>query len=154
MPHMPTDTPTTNPPTVADASVDHTADIAAIHALIADVEDGFNQKDADLMSRPFTRNAVAVGVNGAEVHGLDQMLEVSRAALDGFLRDQHARYELGDITFLRPDVAIAHKRAFATSADGRRLDAGHAMVALYVFVKEDDRWWAAARQNTLVPVTG
>ena len=33
----------------------------------------------------------------------------------------------------------------------RDLDVGHAMIALYVFVKEDGDWWVAARQNTLVP---
>jgi ketosteroid isomerase-like protein len=49
-------------------------------------------------------------------------------------------------------VAIAHERAYATAADGRPLDVGHAMVALYVFLKEGDRWWVAARPNTLVPV--
>jgi uncharacterized protein (TIGR02246 family) len=141
-----------HPPTVADTTVDRADDLAALRSLIDDVEAGFNTKDAELMSQPFLRNGIAVGLTGAEVRCIDQMLEVSRAALSGFLRDQHARYELGEVTFLRPDVAIAHKRAYATAADGRPLDVGHAMVALYVFLKEGDRWWVAARPNTLVPV--
>jgi uncharacterized protein (TIGR02246 family) len=152
VPRMQPTTDTLIPPTVEDATVDHADDIVAIRALVTDVETGFNTNDAELMTRPFLRNGIAVGVNGMEVRGLDQMLEVSRAALGSFLRDQHARYELGEITFLRRDVAIAHKRAFATRADGSEVDVGHAMVALYVFVREGDRWWVAARQNTLVPV--
>jgi uncharacterized protein (TIGR02246 family) len=54
------------------------------------------------------------------------------------------------VKFLRPDVAVAHKRATATTQDGEPLDVGHAMIALYVLVREDGRWWVAARQNTLV----
>jgi uncharacterized protein (TIGR02246 family) len=53
--------------------------------------------------------------------------------------------------FVRPDVAIAHKRAWAIGPNGETIDVGHSMVALYVLVNEDDRWWVAARQNTLVP---
>jgi hypothetical protein len=34
--------------------------------------------------------------------------------------------------------------------DGEPKVAGHSMIALYVFVREDGRWWIAARQNTLV----
>jgi uncharacterized protein (TIGR02246 family) len=64
------------------------------------------------------------------------------------LRD---RYRVVEVTLLRPDVAIAHKTARATTADGTLIDTEPAMVALYVLVKEDGQWWTAARQNTLVP---
>jgi uncharacterized protein (TIGR02246 family) len=58
---------------------------------------------------------------------------------------------IADVAFLRPDVAVAHKHAWATAPDGGLLDDGHAMTALYVLVDKDHRWWIAARQNTLVP---
>jgi uncharacterized protein (TIGR02246 family) len=86
-----------------------------------------------------------------QLTGRDALLEANRTGLAGFLRDQFARYEVADITFLRPDVAVAHKHAWATTPDGELLDVGHTMIALYVLVKEDQRWWIAARQNTLVP---
>ena len=54
------------------------------------------------------------------------------------------------MVFVRPDVAVAHKRARATTADGEPIDTDQSMIALYVFVKEDGRWWVAARQNTMV----
>jgi uncharacterized protein (TIGR02246 family) len=91
---------------------------------------------------------------GRQLDGLAALHEASSAGLDGPLRDQYASYELTDLTFLRADVAIGHKRAWATTAEGERLDVGHAMVALYVFVEVDGRWWVAARQNTLVPMSG
>jgi uncharacterized protein (TIGR02246 family) len=143
----------TAPPTVADTSADHTADVEAITALVADVETGFNTNDADLIVRPFLRNGTAVDVMGRQLDGLAALHEASAAGLAGPLRDQYARYELADLTFLREDVAIGHKRAWATTADGEPLDVGHAMVALYVFVRVEGRWWVAARQNTLVPAT-
>ena len=59
-------------------------------------------------------------------------------------------FRLADVAFVRPDVAIAHKHARAITRDGEPLDAGHAMIALYVLVRDDGRWRVAARQNTLV----
>jgi uncharacterized protein (TIGR02246 family) len=137
-------------PTVADATIDHTADREAIRRLIADIEAGFNGNDPELSVAHFAENATAVNVAGLRVAGAEALLEANRVGLTGPLRDQHARYELGEITFLRPDVAIAHKHARAVSADGEPIDLDHSMIALYVFVKRSDRWWVVARQNTLV----
>jgi uncharacterized protein (TIGR02246 family) len=138
-------------PTIEDASVDHREDVTAIRSVIADVEAGFNTKDPDLSVAHFAENASSVNVVGVQLTGREALLEANRAGLAGFLSDQFARYEVADITFLRPDVAVAHKHAWATTPDGELLDVGHAMIALYVLVKEDHRWWITARQNTLVP---
>jgi uncharacterized protein (TIGR02246 family) len=137
-------------PLIEDTTQDHTADIAAIERVIADIEAGFNRNDPERSVAHFAHNASAVSVGGVQVSGREALLEANRAGLAGPLRDQHARYELADVTFLRPDVAVAHKRAWATTPDGEPIDVGHAMIALYVFVREDGRWWVAARQNTLV----
>jgi uncharacterized protein (TIGR02246 family) len=142
--------PAPAPPTASDDN-DHAADRAAIAQIIADVEAGLNRKDPDLMTRHFAPNAIAVGADGSAVTGRDALREAHVRGLSGFLRDQYARYEIADLTFLRPDVAILHKRARATDRDGRPLGVGHAMIALYVLTKERDRWWIVARQNTLMP---
>ncbi len=136
--------------TETSTEIDHAADVAALRALVDDVEVGFNTNDAERMVRGFADDGTAVGVTGALLRGRDEMLDVSRDLLAGPLRDQRARYELDDIRFVRPDVALGYKRAWAVDADGHDLDVGHAMVALYVFVREGDRWEIAARQNTLV----
>jgi uncharacterized protein (TIGR02246 family) len=145
-------TPTIPPsPTVVDTSTDHEDDVAAIRQVIADIETGFNTNDPDLSVAHFTRNASSVNVFGAQLTGWDALLEANRTGLAGHLRDESARYELSDIVFIRPDVAIAHKHAWATGPNGETIDVGHTMVALYVLVNEDGKWWIAARQNTLVP---
>ena len=130
--------------------MDHDADVAAIRRVIADIEAGFNANDPELSVAHFTDDATAVNVAGLLISGRDALLDANRAGLAGPLRDQYARYELGEITFLRSDVALAHKRARAVDADGAAIDVEHAMIALYVFVREGDRWRVAARQNTLV----
>ncbi|WP_327151288.1 SgcJ/EcaC family oxidoreductase [Nocardia sp. NBC_01329] len=142
---------TNEAPVLGDTSTDHTADIAAIEGLIKDVETGYNTNDAELMVSGFTANAAAGNAVGTVITGRDALLEAARRGLTGFLKDEYATYEMTDIVFLRPDIAIAHKSARATTADGVLIDRDPAMVALYVLVAENGRWWVAARHNTLVP---
>lgn len=129
--------------------MDHADDIAAIRAVIADIEAGFNEKDAERSVAHFGDEATDVSVAGVLIAGRDALLAAHRTGYAGPLRDQFARYELGDITFLRPDVAIAHKHARAVTPDGEPIDLEHTMIALYVFVRNGGRWQVAARQNTL-----
>ena len=142
---------TTIQPVVEDSTIDHTADIAAIEQIVTNVETAYNTNDAELMTSDFTANAAVVNAVGALLVGADALLEANRQGLTGFLKDQYVRYDVTDIVFLRPDIALAHKVARATTAEGELIDIDHAMIALYVLVKENGRWWTAARQNTLVP---
>src|SRR5215212_1492026 len=100
-------------PATDTGAMDHSDDIDAIRAVIADIEAGFNEKDAERSVAHFADDATAVSVGGVLVAGRDALLEAHRSGYAGPLRDQYARYELGDVTFLRPDVAVAHKRARA-----------------------------------------
>ncbi|GAA4674466.1 SgcJ/EcaC family oxidoreductase [Pseudonocardia yuanmonensis] len=143
-------TSVTTAPTVSD-DADHSADLAALRQVIADVETGLNTNDAELMTRHFAADAVAVGVNGRATAGLDALREVHTQAVRGFLKDQYARYEIDDVTFVRPDVALVRKLARAVDAEGTPIDLDHTMSALYVLVREQGRWWIVARQNTLIP---
>lgn len=133
-----------------ETTTDHERDAEAIKRIIADIERGFNTKDPDLSVEHFAQNASAVNVAGVRLSGRDALLDANRRGLAGPLRDQFARYEVGDVVFLRPDMAIVHKRAWATTVDGEPIEVAHSMIALYVLVKEDELWWVAARQNTLV----
>jgi uncharacterized protein (TIGR02246 family) len=138
-----------NVPRIEDRT-EHTADVEAIRRIIADVEQGFNENDAELLVAHFAQNGSVVTATGVQIDGRDAMLESSRAGLAGPLRDQRARYELADVVFVRPDVALAHKHAWAIDAADEPIDVGHAMSALYVLVREGGQWWVVSRQNTLV----
>jgi len=137
-------------PRIEDTATDHAADVEAIRRIIADVEKGFNDNDADLLVEHFAQDSSAVTATGVQIDGRAAMLEAARAGLAGPLRDQRARYQLADVQFVRPDVAVAHKHAWAIDAAGEPVDVGHAMSALYVLVREGGRWWVVSRQNTLV----
>ena len=138
-----------NAPHIEDTT-DHATDVEAIRRIIADVEKGFNDNDAELLVEHFAQNASVVAATGAQIDGRDPMLESARAGLTGPLRDERARYELADVVFVRPDVALAHKRAWAIDETGEPRNVGHEMSALYVLVREGGRWWVVSRQNTLV----
>jgi uncharacterized protein (TIGR02246 family) len=127
------------------------SDIEEIRQVIADVERGFNTNDAALMNKHLAQDAAVVNAMGIRLVGLDKIMAASEQGLAGPLRDQYARYEVRDVRFVRPDVALVHKEAFAITKDGDPIDLDHAMNALYVMVKEDGHWLVKARQNTLVP---
>jgi uncharacterized protein (TIGR02246 family) len=126
-------------------------DIEEIKQVIADVERGFNTNDAALMNKHLAPDAAVVNVMGIRLVGVEAIMAASEAGLAGPLRDQYARYEVRDVRFVRPDVALVHKEAFAITADGEPIDLEHAMNALYVLVKDNGHWLVTARQNTLVP---
>ncbi len=136
-------------PRLARDAAEHAEDLAAIEAIIADVERAMNTNDAELGVRHFAADARGVDVRGREHSGADALLAAHQAGFAGPLADQYAAYEIAQVDFVRPDVALVAKRATAVDANGTPLDVGHAMVALYVLVREDGRWWIAARQNTL-----
>ena len=129
----------------------HDDDIAAIRQVIADIETAFNTNDAVLMNAHFAADASAINAVGHRITGIDALDDAAQSGLSGFLRDQYVRYDVTDVAFVRPDIAIAHKHATATDEDGKPIEVGHAMIAMYVLVKESGRWWIAARANTLVP---
>jgi uncharacterized protein (TIGR02246 family) len=127
------------------------AEFEEIRRIVADIETGFNTKDAELAVRHFTEDGWSVGVTGVRIAGREALLDAHRTGLAGPLRDLYARYRVGEIAFLRPDVAIAQKYAPATDAQGRPIELDHTMIALYVLVKDGGRWQVAARQNTMAP---
>ncbi len=108
--------------------------------MIADIETAFNTNDPDLAVRHFTADASGVGVTGALLSGWPALFEAHRQAYAGPLRDQRARYDVAGVVFLRPDDRV--------------IEGGGAMIALYVLVKQDGRWWIAPPPEHPGPVGG
>ena len=133
-----------------DTEARYADDVAAIERIISDIEAGFNHNDAELAVAHFADNATATSATGVRITGREALLHAHRRDYAGFLKDQYARYTIAGISFPRPDVALVQKEARATTPEGELIDLDHAMVALYVLVKDGDRWLIAARANTLV----
>ncbi|MFD4293124.1 SgcJ/EcaC family oxidoreductase [Rhodococcus sp. NPDC058532] len=127
------------------------ADAAALRAIIARVEDGFNRNDADLLLGDIAPDARIVNAAGMEAAGLEEIEETTRRGLaHPSLRDATAHYRVHGMSMLGPDIAVASKRAWSTADAADRGEAPE-MTALYVFARRDGRWWIIRRQNTLVP---
>ena len=129
---------------------DRQTDVNALRAIIADVQRGFNDNDPELLVAHFAEDGTAVNVMGALLEGRESMLRSGRELLAGPLKDERARYDVRDIAFLTADVAIAHTTARAVDQSGADIDDRDTMIALYVFVRREDRWLIVARQNTLI----
>lgn len=125
------------------------ADLTAITEVIRDVEDGFNSNDPDLLTAHVAEDAVVVNARGALLRGRAAVDEANRAGLAGPLREATAHYRVSDVAAVAPGVVVAQKSAWSTS---QAADAGATpeMLALYVLVQRDERWWIVRRQNTLV----
>lgn len=125
-------------------------DSAALRRVVADVERGFNENDADLLVRHVAPDAVIVNARGAVLRGRAAVEAATRTGLaQGPLHTATAHYRLSDVALVGPDVAVAHKSAWSTVEDA---DSGAPpeMNAHYTFVRREGRWWILRRQNTLV----
>ncbi|WP_305092091.1 SgcJ/EcaC family oxidoreductase [Prescottella sp. R16] len=126
-------------------------DAAALRAIVANVEEGFNRNDAELLLGDVAPDARIVNAVGTEAAGREEIKATTRRGLSqASLRDATAHYRLHGMSMLAPDIAVAHKRAWSTAEAADRGDAPE-MTALYVFARRDGRWWIVRRQNTLVP---
>ena len=126
-------------------------DWAAIESVLANVEDGFNTNDAELSCRDFTANARTITALGSRVAGVGRPFwtPTGPGSPDRSVTSTPAT---GWTTWCScaPTSPLALKQAWATDASGTARTADPAMVALYVLVREQGRWWIAARANTLV----
>jgi uncharacterized protein (TIGR02246 family) len=142
--------PTTTPPapTVADPG-DHADDIAAIAALVADVAAGVTARDPDRCVARFaadTRSVTNTRLVGREA--------VRQAHVDAFASagtPPRARFELLDVLFVRPDVAVATTGAYPVGLDDPIDRDAPPTVITWTLVRDDDGWWVASRQFTAMP---
>ncbi|GGS03074.1 hypothetical protein Snoj_07610 [Streptomyces nojiriensis] len=125
-----------------------TADIEAIHQVVAAVEASQRAKDPDAFLSLFHPDALWTTGGGKVLIGLDAISEFTRAVLPGASWDGEVSYTVTHLQFLRPDVAAVKVSQLYHSADGP----GDEGVPTYVMTKGDDgRWLLTVCQNTQVP---
>ena len=91
-------------------TADTAADEAAIRALVAQMEAGWNAGDGDAFAAPFAEDADYVVVDGAYISGRPTIVGGHRHILSTFYRGSENRGTVEAIRFLRPDVAVARVR--------------------------------------------
>jgi uncharacterized protein (TIGR02246 family) len=139
----------TAPPVFDDPTHERDADVAAIRALLAGVEDGLNARDADRCVERFAADTRSVTSAGRRAVGREA-IRAAHATAFAALGTARARVALLDVGFPRDDVAVATTGLWPVD-DGATVDLERpATVVVYVLVREPDGWWVAARQFTRV----
>lgn len=115
-------------------------DIEAIEQVVRDAEE--LQNDVAGFTGLLTEEVALVNFTGIRLRGRDQVKEVMAKALSTPLKDVLTKNELLDVTFLRPDVALAHLI--------KHVNDGRTGALTFVLVKDDDTWRIALAQTTPV----
>jgi PPOX class F420-dependent enzyme/OxyR family protein/uncharacterized protein (TIGR02246 family) len=127
---------------------------AAVAGLVDELQQGYDQRDADITNRHFAADLIWGSPFGATVTGYDDLHAIHVALKERGVGGPASRYEIVQALSPAPGVAVAHVRRVALDADGHRApeggdsDAGFSEMALYVLVRRGGSWWLAAGQNT------
>ncbi|KAB8184762.1 SgcJ/EcaC family oxidoreductase [Nonomuraea phyllanthi] len=116
------------------------ADIEAIEQVVRDAEE--LQSDVDGFTGLLTDEVSLINFTGIRLRGRDQVRKVMAQALRTPLKDVLTKNELLDITFLRPDVALA--------ALTKHVNDGRTGALTFVLVKDEGAWRIALAQTTPV----
>jgi PPOX class F420-dependent enzyme/OxyR family protein len=129
---------------------------AAAEALAAELQAGFDAKDADVSNRHFAADIMWGSPFGATVHGYDD-LHAIHLFLKKIDRGGHAsRFDVVSVLAPAPGVAVAQIRRTALDEHGNPVEPSSDLtkafseMAMYVLVRRGDTWWLAAGQNTPV----
>ncbi|GAA5077649.1 uncharacterized protein (TIGR02246 family) [Thermocatellispora tengchongensis] len=114
------------------------ADIEAIERVVRDAEE--LQNDVDGFTGLLTENVSLVNFTGIRLQGREQVRQVMAKALETPLKDVLTRNELLDVTFLRPDVALATLV--------KHVNDGREGALTFVLVKDEGTWRIALAQTT------
>jgi uncharacterized protein (TIGR02246 family) len=127
---------------------------AAVEALVAQLQAGWDRHDAEIADRAMSADIAWGSPYGATVHGFDtlyaihqQLKELSRGGPD-------ARYEIDRVFPISADVIVAHVARFTLDPNSDPIppssDEGAAFseMAMYVLVRRGGQWRLAAGQNT------
>jgi uncharacterized protein (TIGR02246 family) len=130
--------------------------VTAVGRLVAELQLGWDEGDADITNRHFANDIMWGSPFGATVDGYETLHAIhTRLKAEG-RGGPSSRFELVRALTLTPDVVVAQIRRSALDAQGRPIEpstdvAGpFSEMALYVLVRRDGDWWVAAGQNTPV----
>jgi uncharacterized protein (TIGR02246 family) len=129
---------------------------AAAAGLVAELQAGWDARDADLSNRHFAADVMWGSPFGATVHGYGELHAIHVRLKQKGRGGPASRYELVKVLAPAPGVAVAQVRRVALDPGGRPippsgdLTGAFSEMALYVLVRRGGTWWLAAGQNTPV----
>lgn len=121
---------------------------AAALALVRQLQEAFNAKDADAMGRALSKDAVWTNGLGIRVVGRSKVVALARDMMVHF-RDRFARYEIAHLSPIGQEGVIANVVQIPTDRSGRDIEGVHG-APLFVIARGDEGWRIVAGQNTIV----
>jgi uncharacterized protein (TIGR02246 family) len=127
------------------------ADVDAIVALVATVEEAQSKEDADAFLALFREDALWVTGHGKRLYGRDTIAEFTRRVLPGATTDSYATYTPDHLLFVRPDIAVVNvNQKYAVRAGSTAELPVETGSPVYFLAKDAGEWRIAAAQNTVV----
>ena len=121
---------------------------SALVARVAELQRCQREEDADGFLALFSPSAVWVTGGGRRLIGLTVIGEFTRSVLPGAMTDGSVRYDVENITFIRPDVALTGVRQEYLDLAGRPLEPPSIGSPSYVWSRAGDDWLIVTGQNT------
>ncbi|SEG68617.1 conserved hypothetical protein [Thermomonospora echinospora] len=122
---------------------------AAVTDVVKALEKAFNTKDPIALSEQFARQTSWSNAMGIRLDGRRAIAESAAPAMQGFLRDSYARYNVVKQLEIAPGVIAVNVAQTPTDSSGNPVEGAHG-AALYVFAEQEDGWKIVAGQNTAI----
>jgi uncharacterized protein (TIGR02246 family) len=127
-----------------------TTDRQAIEQLFQEMYQAWTDNDAARYAACFEPDVDYVAFDGTHVKGRAENERLHRVLLTGILRGTRLEGQLVQLRALTRDVVLAHATGSVVFSWQKALAKGRLSIQTLVLVKRDDRWLAAAFQNTRV----
>jgi uncharacterized protein (TIGR02246 family) len=156
----------TGRPVLGDGGVATDDAAVAVAGLMAELQQGLDDRDAGVYNRHFAADVLWGSPFGMTVEGYGPLHAIHERLNAEQRGGTASRYEVATILSPAPDVIVTQVRRVALGPDGEPEPARapgadparpFSEMAMYVLVRRDGQWWLAAGQNTLiqpVPFTG
>jgi uncharacterized protein (TIGR02246 family) len=123
------------------------ADEDAIRKLVDRQVKGWNAGDPEAYASVFTYDADYVTFLGSHYKGREAIAASYGPLFKGFLMGSRLDFEITQLRFLTPDVALIHAKG-AVGKGARRRNRRNTRVNTSIAVRTDAGWQLAASQNT------
>ncbi len=146
-------------PLLGDGGVATDDAAVAVAGLVAELQQGLDDRDAGVYNRHFAADVLWGSPFGMTVEGYGPLHAIHERLNAEQRGGTASRYEVAAVLSPAPDVIVTQVRRVALGPDGEpappRAPAADASgtfseMAMYVLVRRDGQWWLAAGQNTLV----
>lgn len=128
----------------------------AVSDFVAELQEGWNQRDADISNRHFANDILWGSPFGVTLQGYETLHAIHVRLKQQARGGTSSRYEIVQVLSPAPNIAVAHVRRVALDDDGQPVQptsevaGAFSEMALYVLVRRNRAWWLAAGQNTIV----